>query len=98
MSVTLNKKFAHFLVSTVYTLKIHKNDLEKNRRHSQLILLCSSWTFTLPRSPLKVLTPDFSGLFFYRLTKLGTFNFLLVILSDFLKNLKRSQLWNTLAP
>ena len=69
MSVTLNKKIVHFLVSTVFTLKIHKNDLKKNRRHSQLILLCSSWTLALPRSPLRELTPDFPGLFFYRLTK-----------------------------
>ena len=69
MSVTLNKKIVHFLVSTAFTLKTHKNDLKKNRRHLQLILLCSSWTLALPRSPLRELTPDFPGLFFYRLTK-----------------------------
>ena len=84
MSVALNKKLARFLASTVFTLKIHKDDQEKNRRQSQVILLCSNWTFTLPRSSLKVPTPDFPGLFLYRLTKLGTFHFLLVILSDFL--------------
>ena len=84
MSLALNQKLAHFLFSTIFTLKIHKNDLEKNRMHSYIILLCSSWTLTLPRSPLKVPTPDFPGLFFYRLTKWGTFHFLLVILSDFL--------------
>ena len=83
MSVALNKKFAHFLVSSVFTLKIHKIDLETNRRHLQLILLCSSCTFTLPRSPLKVLTPDFPGLFYYRLRQEGSFQVLLVILPHF---------------
>ena len=33
MSVAINKKLAHFLVTTVFTLKIQKNDLEKNRMH-----------------------------------------------------------------
>ena len=82
MSVALNKKFAHFLVSSVFTLKIHKIDLETNRRHSQLILLCSSCTFTLPRSPLKVLTLDFPGLFFLQADKVGHFSFLPAALGE----------------
>ena len=80
MCVALNKKFAHFLVITVFTLKIHKNGLEKNCRHLQLILLCSSWTLTLPRSLLRVLTPDFPGLFFLQADKVGYFSF---FVSDF---------------
>ena len=40
MSEALNEKMAHFLATTVFTLKFHKYDLEKNRMHSQLMLLC----------------------------------------------------------
>ena len=84
MSVALNKKLAHFHDSTVFTLKIHKNDLEKNCIHSQVILICSNWTYTLPLSPCQRVFPISPDLLFYRLTKYGTFHFFLVILSHFL--------------
>ena len=74
---------AHFLLSTVLTLKIHKNGLEKNCRHLQIISLPSRGTLTHPESPSKVPFPTSSDIFFYRLRKMGSFEVLLVFFSTF---------------
>ena len=67
MSVGWKVILPHFLVSYVFTLKMHKNDLEKNRRHSQIMSLLSRGTLTHPDSPCKVPFPTSSDIFFYRL-------------------------------
>ena len=77
------KGWAHFLLSAVLTLKIHKNGLEKNCRHLQIISLPSRGTLTHPESPSKVPFPTSSDIFFYRLRKMGSFEVLLVFFSTF---------------
>ena len=56
-------EFAHFHVSTVLTLKIHKNGLEKNSKYFQLMLSLSRGTLTQPETWGKVPVMVFYGLF-----------------------------------
>ena len=79
---------AHFHVSTVLTLKIHKNGLEKNRFDSLRKRIWLNFSFVPPLSPCKALFPISSHLFFYGLPHVW---FLLVF--HFL--LQRVQLWPT---
>ena len=62
---------------------MHIYDLEKFRPSLAHILTRPNWSLNLPLSPHQVSKPDFPGLFFYRLTKWGTFYFLLVIFPYF---------------
>ena len=79
----------HFHVSTVLALKMHKNGLEKNCRHLQIMSVPSRGTLTHPESPGKVPFPTSSDIFFYRLRKMGSFEVLLVFFSTFsFQNLK----------
>ena len=72
---------AHFHVSTVLTLKMHKNGLEKNSKHFQLMSSLSRGTLAQPETWGKVLFMVFYGLFFYSVRKLGSFDILLVFFS-----------------
>ena len=72
---------AHFHVSTVLTLKMHKNGLEKNSKHFQLMSSLSKGTLAQPETWGKVPFVVFYGLFFYSVRKLGSFDILLVFFS-----------------
>ena len=74
---------AHFHVSTVLTLKMHKNGLEKNSKHFQLMSSLSRGTLAPPETWGKVLFMVFYGLFSYRMSKLGSFDVLLVFFYTF---------------
>ena len=67
------KHLPHFLVSTVLTLKMHKNGLEKNRPQPPLLLVSSRGSLTHPESHTKESEWANLGQFIYRVTKLGTF-------------------------
>ena len=71
------------LIIGVFTLKMHKNDKEKNRSHSQLMSLSSRGTLTQAETWAKVPTGVLWGLFFYRVRQLGSFKVLLVFFSTF---------------
>ena len=68
---------------SVFTLKMHKNDQEKNCSHLQLMLLSSRGTLTQAETWGKVPIRVFWGLFFYCLRQLGSFEILLVFFSTF---------------
>ena len=74
---------ADCLIVSVFTLKMHKNDLEKNCSHSQLMSLSSRGTLTQAETWAKVPTGVLWGLFFYRVRQLGSFKVLLVFFSTF---------------
>ena len=67
------KNLPHYLVSTVLTLKMHKNGLEKNRHQLPLLLVSSRGGLTHPESHTKESEWGYLGQFIYRVTKLGTF-------------------------
>ena len=71
----IKSNFASFLVSYVFTLKMHIYDLEKFRRTSAHILTWPNFSFDLPLLPCKAVFPVSLGLFFYRLRHPGTFHF-----------------------
>ena len=70
---------AHFHVSTVLTLKMHKNGLEKNRPQPPLLPVSSRGSLTHPESHTKESEWANLGQFIYRVTKLGTYWIFLVI-------------------
>ena len=74
---------ADCLIISVFTLKMHKNDLEKNCSHSQLMSLSSRGSLTQAETWAKAPTGVLWGLFFYRVRKLGSFKVLLVFFSTF---------------
>ena len=89
---------AHFHVSTVLTLKMHKNGLEKNSKHFLLMPSLSRCTLTQPETWGKVPVVVFYGLFFYSLQKLGSFVVLVLFFSTFFfQNLKYPTLTHWLA-
>ena len=67
------KNLPHFLVSTVLTLKMHKNCLEKNRHKLPHLLISSEGSLTSPESCTKESEWGYLGQFIYRVTNLGTF-------------------------
>ena len=77
------KNLPHFLVSTVLTLKMHKNGLEKNSKHFQLMSSLSRGTLAQPETLGKVPFVVYYGLFFYSVRQLGSFVILLVFFSTF---------------
>ena len=83
MSVGWKIILAYCLIISVFTLKMHKNDLEKNCSHSQLMSLSSRGTLTQAETWAKVPTGVLWGLFFYRVRQLGSFKVLLVFFSTF---------------
>ena len=89
---------AYFHVSTVFTLKMHKNGLEKNSKHFQLMPTLSRGTLTQPETRGKVPVVVFYGLFFYSVRKLGSFVVLVLFFSTFFfQNLKYPTLTHWLA-
>ena len=75
---------AHFHISTVLTLKMHKNGLEKNRPQPPLFMISSRGGLTHPKSHTKESDWANLGQFIYRVTKLGTFYISLVFFALFL--------------
>ena len=91
-------EFAHFHVSTVLTLKIHKNGLEKNSKHFQLMPSLARGTLTQPETWGKVPVVAFYGLFYYSVRKMGSFVVLVLFFSTFFfQNLKYPTLTHWLA-
>ena len=84
MSVAWKIILAYCLIISVFTLKMHKNDLEKNCSHLQLMSLSSRGTLTPAETWGKVPTRVLWGLFFYRVRQFGSFKVLLVFFSTFL--------------
>ena len=72
------KDLPHFLVSTVLTLKMHKNGLEKNRPQLPHLAISFRGSLTRPKSCTKESEWANLGQLIYRVTKLGTFYILLV--------------------
>ena len=72
------KNLPHFLVSTVLTLKMHKNGLEKNRSQPPLLPVSSRGTLTHPESLGKVPSWTTWDIFFYRVRQQSSFYVLLL--------------------
>ena len=68
----------HFLVSTVLTLKMHKNSLEKNRPQLPHLPISFRGSLTHPSSYTKESEWANLGQLINRVIKLGTFYILLV--------------------
>ena len=92
------KKFTSFSFSTVLTLKMHKNGLEKNSKHFQLMPSLSRGTLTQPETWGKAPVVVFYGLFFYSVQKLGSFVVVVLFFCTFsLQNMKYPTLMHWLA-
>ena len=74
---------AHFHVTTVLAIKMHKNALERNSKHFQPMPSLSRGTLAQPETRGKVPFVVFYGLFLYSVRQLGSFEVLLVFFSTF---------------